>query len=279
MALDTVRAALAGDWFDRFARVGYAAKGVIWGIVGLLAIRVALGSFNDEADFEGAIEMVSEQPLHALLLVLLALGLFAYAGWRLVQGLLDVEGEGSDAKGWLKRGLYVTIGLTYGALAVFAAGVLGGWSREDGHVQDWTARVLALPFGTWLVGLAGAAILIAALGELYFAMSRRYAAELGGDEIGGFQRACILCTGGLGHVARGVVYGAVGLFAIRAAVEFDPDEARGLADTFRELADQPYGVWIVGFMAAGFIAFGLYCLLLAFHRHIPNEGLIRGRGS
>jgi hypothetical protein len=91
--------------------------------------------------------------------------------------------------------------------------------------------------------------------------------------------ACILWTGGLGHVARGVVCGAVGLFAIRAAVEFDPDEARGLADTFRELANQPYGVWIVGFVAAGFIAFGLYCLLLAVHRHIPNEGLIRGRGS
>ncbi|MBA4156070.1 MAG: DUF1206 domain-containing protein [Gemmatimonadetes bacterium] len=279
MPAETVRRALASHWFDRFARFGYAAKGMAFGVVGLLAARVALGQSQEQADFPGAFAEIGEQPLNAVLLIVLAAGLFAYSGWRIVQGVADVGGEGTGVKGWVKRGGYVLVGLSYGVLAVYAAGILAGWSTDDGEIRDWTASVLAWPFGQWLVGLAGALVLGSGVVELYFAFSRTFEVELGSDDVNRFERFCLLCTGWYGHAARGVVYSAAGVFTIRAAVQFDPDEARGLAETFRELAAQPYGAWIVGFIAAGFVAFGAYCILLAFHRHIPNEGLMQGQDA
>jgi hypothetical protein len=279
MLTKSIRGVLTSTWFDRYARFGYAAKGVAWGVVGIIALRLALGGFDEQADFYGALAEIDEQPLNAVLLVLLSVGLLGYAGWRLVQGAMDVEGEGSDARGWFKRLSYIVVGLWYGVFGVYTLGILAGWSTEEDEVQDWTAMALGWPAGEWLVGGVGAIIIATGLLELYYAFAGKFEVEIGSDHLGRFEKVCVMCTGWYGHAARGVVYAAVGFFAVRAAVEFDPDEARGLADTFRELLTQPHGRWIVGFVAAGFIAFGLYCLLLAFHRHIPNEGMFRGRNG
>jgi len=277
MPVAHVRSALSGPWFDRFARAGYTAKGIIFGVVGLLAARVALGERGEQADFYGALGEIGEQPLRWLLLGLLGLGLAFYAAWRVAQGLLDVEGEGSDLRGWAKRSAYIGVGGMYGLLAVYSIGILAGWSTEEGEIRDLTATVLGWPFGRWLVGAAGVVVVGSGLLELYFALSRKFEVELGRDDLGRFERVCLICAGGFGHTARGVVYSAAGIFAVRAALDFDPDEARGLAETFRELTEQPFGHLLVGGIAAGFISFGIYCGLLAFHRHIPNEGLARGR--
>jgi hypothetical protein len=278
MPLKHARKAASSHWFDRLARFGYGSKGLVWGVVGLLAARVALGDSDEQADFAGALGEIGEQPMPAILLVLLAVGLTGYTGWRLMQGLADLEEEGSDLVGWAKRLSYIGVGGTYGFFAVYAIGILAGWSTDDeGEVQDLTAMVLGWPLGTWLVGIAGVVVIAAGLVEIYYAVSRKFEVELGEDRFGPFERVCLLCTGAFGHFARGVVYSAAGFFALRAAVEFDPDEARGLAETFRELSEQPFGVYIVGAIGVGFISFGIYCILLAFHRHIPNEGLARGR--
>jgi hypothetical protein len=277
MPVDHLRTAFSGEWFDRFARFGYASKGLIFGVVGVLAARVALGQRAEQADMAGALGEIGEQPLQWLLLITLGVGLTAYAVWRFIQGFADLEGEGSDTKGWVKRLGYIGVGGIYGFFAVYCIGILAGWSTEDGEIRDITAMVLGWPLGQWLVGAAGLAVVGSGLLELFYVVTRRFEVELGRDDLGRFERACLICTGGYGHAARGAVYIAAGVFAVRAAVNYDPDEARGLAETFRELATQPYGAAIVGAIAAGFIAFGLYCGLLAFHRHIPNEGLLRGR--
>jgi hypothetical protein len=282
MVSDTARGALAGPWFDRFARVGYVTKGMVFLIVGILAVRVALGERGAQADVPGALAEVGNQPLQAVLLVLLALGLTGYAIWRIVQGVADLEKEGSSVSGWAKRLGYVGVGLIYGGFAVYSVGILTGWVTENddnGEIRDLTALVMGWPGGRWLVAAAGTGIIVAGLVEVYFAISRRFEVELGRDDLGTFERTWLVCTGGVGHLMRGAVYCVVGFFAIRAAAEFDPDEARGLAESLRELATQPFGPWLVGAAASGFIAFGLYCGLLAIHRHVPNEGLIRGRGG
>jgi hypothetical protein len=278
MPLEHARNALASHWFDRLARFGYASKGLVFGVVGILAIRVGLGEAGEQPDFPGALGEIGEQPLKGLLLIILAAGLLFYGTWRIVQGLADLEEEGSDVLGWLKRLAYVGAGTIYGMFGIYAVGILGGWSTDNGEIRDLTAQALGWPMGQWLVGAVGAVVIGSGLAEIYFAISRRFEVELGRDDLGRLERACLLLSGGLGHLARGAAYCAAGVFAIRAAIDFDPDEARGLAETFQELATQPYGWLIVSAIAAGFIAFGFYCLLLAFHRHIPNEGLMRGRG-
>jgi hypothetical protein len=274
------RQAIASDWFDLYARFGYASKGVVWGLVGLLAVRVALGEHDEQADFYGALGEIGDQPLNAAFLILLSIAMLGYAAWRIIQAIADVEGEGRGAVGYFKRFLYLTVGLTYGFFGVYSIGILAGWSTdEDNEVRDLTAMALGWPAGEWIVGTVGGLILVAGLAELYVVVSRRFEVELGRDDLGRFERWCLLCSGSYGHAARGIIYSAAGVFAIRSAIDYDPDEARGIAETFRELATQPYGNLIVGAIALGFIAFGAYCILLAFHRHIPNEGLIRGRGD
>jgi hypothetical protein len=279
MPTETFRDAVTSHWFDRYARFGYAAKGVSWGVVGLIALRLAFGDMEEQADFYGALAEIDDQPLNAVLLVILSVGLLGYAGWRIVQGSLDVEGEGKDARGWLKRSSYIFVGLWYGVFGVYALGILAGWSTEEDEMADWTAMALGWPAGEWLVGAIGVAVVAMGLVELYYAFSGKFEVETGESGFGWVERICVVCTGWYGHAARGVLYCAAGFFAVRAAVEFDPDEARGLAETFRELLTQPYGGWIVAIIAAGFISFGIYCVLIAFHRHIPNEGIYRGRGE
>jgi hypothetical protein len=272
-----LRAALTSDWFDRYSRFGYAAKGVAWAIVGLIALRLALGGQGAQADFSGALGEIAVRPFQAVLLVLLSVGLLGYALWRIVQGALDVEGEGRDLWGWTKRASYVVLGLWYGVFGVYALGILAGWSTEEDGLRDWTAMVLAWPGGAWIVGAAGTLVLASGLLEFYVAFTRSFEIEIGESGLGRFERICVLCTGWFGHAARGLVYSALGFFVVRAAILFDPEEARGLADTFRELLAQPYGVVMVSFAGAGFVAFGVYCVLLALHRHIANESIFRGR--
>jgi hypothetical protein len=282
MLQQAARNIVTSHWFDKYARVGYAAKGVAWGVLGVIVLRLALGDFDEQADFYGALAAIDDQPLNAVLLILLAAGLLSYAGWRLVQGGLDVEGEGTDARGWVKRISYIFVGLWYGVFGVYTAGILAGWSTDgdEEEIRDWTATALGWPAGQWIVGAVGVIIIGTGLLELYYAFTAKFEIEVGDNsDRGWFERMCVMCTGWYGHAARGLVYSAAGFFAVRAAVEFDPDEARGLAETFRELLIQPYGRWIVTFLGAGFIAFGIYCVLLAFHRHIPNESLFRGRGK
>ncbi|CAN5771581.1 DUF1206 domain-containing protein [soil metagenome] len=277
MVLKGTKEALASEHFDTFARLGYAAKGVSFAVIGIMMARVALGQQSERADFAGAMEEMGAQPLLAVLLVLLAIGMIGYAVWRLMQGIADLEREGRDALGLAKRSLYVIIGLTYLFFAVYALGILLGWSTEEGQVQDRTATIMSWSFGRWLIGAIGVGVLIGGLTELWFALSRRFQVELGRDDIRGFERMSILIVGCAGHAGRSLVYSAAGVFAIRAALDFDPDEARGIADTIRELSDQPYGPYLVAFGSLGFIAYGVYYCLIARHHHLPNEGLIRGR--
>jgi TRAP-type C4-dicarboxylate transport system permease small subunit len=279
MPLQTFRRALASEWFDTYARLGYAAKGLSFGVIGFLMARVAIGDRSERADFAGAMEELSAQPLLAGLLVLMAIGMVGYATWRLIQGVFDLEEEGNDALGLAKRAVYVVIGLTYLFFAAYALGILAGWSTQEGEVQDWTATILGWPYGRWLIGAAGGAVMIGGVTELWFALSRRFQVELGRDDITGLERAGLMAAGCVGHAGRALIYGAAGFFVIRAAVDFDPDEARGIADTIRELAEQPYGPWLVAFGAGGFIAYGIYYFLVARHHHLPNEGIMRGRGG
>jgi hypothetical protein len=277
MNLRSTREALASEWFDVYARLGYGAKGLTFAAIGIMMARVALGQQSERADFAGAMETFSEQPVLAVLIFVLSIGMIGYAIWRIIQGVADLEREGTDLVGVVKRAVYVIIGLTYLFFAAYALGILFGWSTEEGQVQDWTAKILGWPLGRWLIGAAGLAVLIGGMVELWSAVSRRFQVELGRDDFSRLERMGLITAGCVGHGGRSLVYGAAGFFAIRAAVEFDPDEARGIADTMRELADQPYGQVLVAIGAVGFIFYGVYYCLLARHHHLPNEGLMRGR--
>jgi hypothetical protein len=269
---DAAANAASSVWFERIARFGYAAKGAVFLIIGILAVRMAFGERGEEPDAPGALEALGDQPLTAALLVVMAAGLTSYSLWRFAQAILDVEGEGTEWRGILNRVIYAGIGMSYGAFAVVSVLVLTGWRRdEEDGVRELTTWALQLPLGAVLVGIAGAVVMLGGLRELFVAVTGRFRDEFAREQMNGLERALAKWIGWYGHAARGAAFLVAGYFAIRAAVNYDPDEARGMADTLQAVADERYGTTMLLAIAAGFIAFGLYCGLLALHRHMPND--------
>jgi hypothetical protein len=269
---NTARAALRNPWVERLARLGYAARGVVYALVGILAIQTAFGARgNQRTDTRSALQMVAEQS--QALLWLLALGLFGYALWRVIEGVMDAAGKGSDPKGLAKRAAMVASGLIYGGLAMAAVRIASGsgggsGTSGSGGSQGWTAELMTKPFGRWLVALAGIAVIVSGLAQIRNGWTEKFRKHLKMQEMDANEQRLAVHTGKLGLIARGIVFLFSGWFLIQAARRFDPGEARGLAGALESLAQQPYGAWLLGFVALGLIAFGAYSLLLARYRRI-----------
>lgn len=264
----TARAALRNPWVEPLARMGYAARGVVYALVGILAIQTAFGARgNRQTDTQSALQWVAEQS--TALLWLLALGLFGYALWRIVQGTLDPENKGSDPKGLAVRAGMVASGLIYGGLALAAVRMASGaGDGGSGGAQGWTADLMTKPFGRWLVAIAGIAVIISGLTQLRDGWTGKFRKHLKEQEMDANEQRLAMKTGKLGLISRGIVFLLSGWFLIRAALQYNPAEARGLSGALETLASQPAGAWLLGLVALGLIAFGAYSLLLARYRRI-----------
>jgi hypothetical protein len=268
---DTARDALSNEWFERIVRIGHAAKGVVFGAIGIMAARLALVDRGETPDFPGALEAMSEQPLDVLFLVVLALGLLAYSAWRFAYGLADPDNENGSLRGWMHRLVMFGVGITYAGFGFYAVALLLGLRRDNDGIQDETATILALPLGRWIVMAVGAGVVVAGLHELFVAFSARFREEFRNADLRPWERWLVVGVGWWGHAARGAIYCAAGFWGVKAGVRYDPDEARGFADTLGEIATGPMGTWLLLLIAAGLLSFGVYSLLLALHRHIPQN--------
>ena len=160
-----------GDRFALLARSGYAARGVVYIIVGGLAVLAALGQGGRTTDTRGALTTLLSQPFGKALLALVALGLVCYALWRVVQAIADTDDHGTDGRGLAIRGGLLASAITHTLLAVFALSLILGWGSSaggggDSGAQNWTAWLLQQPFGRWLVGLIGIAIVGAGIAHM-----------------------------------------------------------------------------------------------------------------
>lgn len=256
-------------WIARLARYGYAAKGVVYIVVGWLALQAALGTGGAATDTEGALRSIFRQPLGPLLLLVVGVGLFAYTAWRLTQGLLDVEGKGRGLGGLIKRVGYVVSGIAYGGLGVSALRQAIGLTIGGGRSQeDWTALFLTHPFGRVLVIGAGGVLAALAVNAAIVAFGGLFRRKLKLEEIPEGLRpwASVLAIAGL--LARGVVFGLLAAFFIQAGWEVDAADAGGLSDVLVSIARQPQGPWLLGTMAVGLVSYGLYAEVEARFRRI-----------
>jgi hypothetical protein len=263
------RRAAQSPWVERLARLGLVAKGVIYAVVAILAVKVALGGREESPDRHGALKAIAEQPFGKWLLILLAVGLAGYALWRLTQAILDRDHEGDGAKGLAKRGGSLAKAIWYGALCAFTVSTLVGHeSGGSGNEQQTTAGVFDWPAGRYLVYGAGLAFLGAALFNGYRAVTCKFNKKLKTGEMGDTEEAAATGVGVLGHLARMVVFALVALFLLKAAWEFDSKEARGLDGALLELSQAPYGGILLGAVAVGLFAYALYCFVQARYRRI-----------
>jgi Domain of Unknown Function (DUF1206) len=263
-----LRDARAGHgWYEVLARCGLVAKGVLYVLLGGLALALALGHGGTATSREGALAGLAQHSYGKVLLVLLAAGFAAYACWRVVQGI--AVRDDSTAKEWAKRVGYVCRGLVYAGWTSSAVELLLG-SRSGGsqnrRAKHATATFLSLPAGPVLVGAAGALFLGVALWQIYSGVSRRFE-----EHWRGTQRTAHVWgsrAGLVGHVARGVVFGLIGAFVIKAAVEYDPHDAVGLDGALQKLQRTGYGPFLLGVTAAGLLCYGLFCFVDARYRDV-----------
>jgi hypothetical protein len=260
----------AASWIETLARVGYASRGVLYIIVGALATSLAMGSDGATTDSRGALQAIADQPLGTVALAVVALGLAGYAAWRVSQAIANPERLDSDAKGVVRRVGYVVRAVIYGGLA-FAAGRMAFGASSgggSGQTDSWTARVMELPAGRWLVGLAGAIV----IGYGIYSIIRAWQADIGSQmrvgEMTQDTSRWLVHVSRFGIAARGVVFLLIGWFFVQAAVQYDPSEAGGTAEALNALARESYGPWLLGIVALGLVAFGVYSLLEARYRRI-----------
>jgi Domain of Unknown Function (DUF1206) len=261
----------ARPWMERFARLGYATEGAMYTLIGVLAAGVAFGAGGRATGQQGALEIVAGSPFGGILVGLIALGFLGYALWRGIQAIADPDGEGTDLKAVGKRIGYGVSALVYAALAFSAVGlILGSASERGGTPDDWTALLLSWPLGQVLVASVGTVVVGLGLRELYQGYTARFLEYLKIEEMGEKVRKWSKRWGRLGITARAIVFGVVGTFLIRAALEYDPQEARGLGGALQTLAQQPLGQWLLGAVALGLIAYGLFMLSVARYRRIDT---------
>lgn len=261
----------ARPWMERLARLGYATEGAVYALIGLLAMGAAIGTGGRVTGQHGAFAVLAGSLFGSALLALIAIGFLGYALWRGVQAIADPDKEGTDVKALGKRVGYGVSAMVYAGLALSAAGLIFGLANESGgSPDDWTALLLSWPLGPVLVVGVGAAVIGVGVHEIYQAFKAGFVEYLKLGEMGEKVRKWTERWGRLGIAARGVVFGVVGTFLIRAALEYDPQEARGLGGALQTLAQQPLGPWLLGAVAFGLIAYGLFMLAVARYRRIST---------
>lgn len=277
-ALDPSRAQRDADqgagWYAVLARVGLVAKGLSFGIVGFLALKLAVGHGGKTTSREGALRSLAHHSYGKILLILLACGLAAYALWRFVQAFAERGDSSSEAKTWGKRAGYVARGLIYAGLTFSAVkivlGASGGTSQNQ-RAHRTAAVLLSWPAGTWLVGAIGLAVIGAGIWNLYRGVTRSFEKKWRTGRMSESARTWGGRAGVAGHLARAVVFSLIGIFVIKAALDYNPRTAIGLDGALQKLAHTSYGPYLLGLTAAGLICYALYCFVDARYRDVSTS--------
>ena len=258
----------AAPGVERLARLGYIVKGVVYAVIGFLVLREALGAGGKTTDPSGAIHSIGTQPFGGIMLTLLAVGLAYYAMWKVVQGVIDPDGKGSDAHGILRRVAYVGSGAIHGVLAFTAAqSILGA---EDNSEDPAAASAMAIqpPLGPILVGLVGMTVIFVGLYQLYAAYEVKFRDDLRLDRMGKAEERWVVYAGRIGTAARAIAIGVAGVFLLLAAYHSDPGEVRGLGAALEIVQHQPFGPYMLGTIAFGLLVYGAFVFAIARYRRI-----------
>ena len=267
-------------WIERLARFGYASKGAVYFLVGLLAVQAAFGPGGKKTGTEGALKTLVQQPFGQFLLGLVAFGLISYAMWRFVEAINDPENKGTDIKGIVTRLSYMTNGFAYAGLAWTSIQIIIGSASSGGEntKQNWTERLLNQPFGQWLVGTIGVGVIVFGSYYLYRAFTAKFRRKLDLSELSSVAREWVIAICRFGLAARSIVFFLIGWFVIEAAYMAQASQVGGLNEALETLAAQPYGPFLLTVVALGLMAYGVYMVVQARYRQLdPNMSRIGNR--
>ena len=260
------RASVTDRLLPKLARAGLVARGVLYGVIGALSIGLATGAGGKTTSQTGALKTIARQPLGMVALVALAIGLAGYATWRLVEGGSGFAAGGETA-GTGHRVSAIASGLAYAVLCGVAVEILAGSSPSSGGAHQATAGVLGWPGGPVYVAIAGAVLLGVGVYQAYEGIARKFLEDAQVQRMSPAGRRAFAALGVAGYCARGVTFLMIGYGLIKAAIDYSPQSAVGLDGALQELIHAADGPLLLGIVAAGVIAFGLFSIADArYHR-------------
>lgn len=257
--------------FRWLVRVGFLSRGITYGLIGGIALALAVGAGSAPAspNPEGALTLIASSPAGRAALVVIAAGLLTYALWKIGRGLFGHGPEGGGDPSLKERVGNIGGGVAYLAFFGVAVRVLAGTGGSGSGEQKQAAHgILGWPGGQVLVGIAGAVLVAVGLVQVYGAARARFVDDIKLDQMSDAEYGAFVGLGGIGLVARALVFALVGYFLIRTAVEFNASKALGVDGALAEVHRQAYGPWLLALVAAGLLAFGLFSLLEARYRRL-----------
>jgi uncharacterized protein DUF1206 len=252
--------------FAVLSRAGFVARALIYGIIGLLAVDVAVGLGGKITNQQGALRTVEQHSFGHVLLALLAIGLGGYATWRLFRAFLGHGREGADSA--IERLGALGSGIVYALLCVVAIQILTGPGTSGGNTKKTASDVFGWPAGRWLVGAAGLVLAAVAVYQFVRGVRREFLDDSKTEQMQRVVRAWFTILGTIGHVARAAVFGIVSVFLLKAAYDYRANEAIGLDGALAKLYHGAYGSWLLGAVAGGLVVFSCFSLVEARYRRI-----------
>ena len=260
-----VKRAASNPVLELLERLGYAARGTLYVVMGVLAFRIASGTPGGQAtDLTGSLVFLIANPFGKLVLITITVGLVAYSLWGFVRAIYDPMHRGRDATGIMARLGFVSSAVSYAAIALFGLGVLLGSGGAAGDsTQKSVTSLLSHPFGGALTVVVGLVAFGIGIGQFVEAYKATFAADLTGAEMSESQRKIAIALGRFGMAARGVSFLVIGWFLVQAGFHDNAAQAHGFGGAFLFLLGQPFGQVLVGVVSLGFIALGLHSFACA----------------
>ena len=262
---NAVKRAAANPVLELLERLGYAVRGALYGVMGLLALGIALSVGAGQAtDLSGSLVFLTANPFGKLVLVVVAIGLAAYSLWGFTRAVYDPLHRGRGAGGYAARLGFITSAVSYAAIVIFALRLLLGTSGGAGDSTRTTiASILTHPGGGWLTVIIGLVAVVVGLGQFLEAYRATFKEDLKGAAMSDSERTWAIRLGRFGMFARGVTFLVIGWFLIQAGLHHDAAQVQGFGGAFTFLFGQPFGRVLLGIIALGFVALGLHSFACA----------------
>ena len=252
--------------FAVLSRAGFVARALVYGIIGLLAFELVVRHGGKITNQQGALRTVEHRSFGHLLLALLAIGLGGYAIWRLFRAFLGHGREGADSG--MERIGALGSGIVYGLLCVVAIQILTGPGTSGGSAKKTASDVFGWPAGRWLIGAAGLVMAGVAVYQFIRGVGHKFLDDSKTEQMPRVVRTWFTILGTIGHVARAIIFALVAVFLLKAAYDYNANEAIGLDGALAKLYNGAYGSWLLGAVAAGLIVFSVFSLVEARYRRI-----------
>jgi hypothetical protein len=251
------------EWVDRAVRVGMVAYGVVHLTIAWLGIQLALGDHSGAASRNGALKQLAQQPFGRVVVWVVAVGMFLLVIWKLLEAFVDGTLEDGASK-VVKPGVDVFKAIVYGTLGLSAVHVATG-SQSKSNTDDYTAKLMDQPFGRWLVGLIGLAIIGYGVYLAYRGWSEKFLEHLDAEGRSGETGKAYRMFGKVGYIAKGIAIGVIGLLFVYAAIDHSAKKSGGLDQALHRVLQQPFGPVLLFAIAVGIGCYGLFCFARARH--------------